>query len=273
MIGRMDGPHPPHLGFGLVARSPASSTALAGFGEQLASLGYDELWANDNAARSGLATLAAAAARVDRLQLGLGVAPLSDKSPRQLAAEVDALRMPHDRLVLGIGTGSGSSLDTVRRGVAQLRELLPDVRICIAALGPRMCHLAGEIADVVLLNWAYPGRIAWARERIAEGADHANRRMPVVASYVRVAIGPDAADRLVGEANRYRGRPRPYTRLFEAQETDETRVPGIAAVDPAAVPALLAPYRSSLDSCVVRALPAGESLEELLSIARASAGS
>ncbi len=269
----MEGPHPRQLGFGLVARSPAASAALAGLGEQLADLGYEEIWANDNAARSGLATLAAATAGSDRLQLGLGVAPLSDKSPRQLAAEVEALGVDHERLVLGIGTGSGSSLDAVRGGVAELRQLLPDVRICIAALGPRMCELGGEVADVVLLNWAYPDRIAWARERVAEGTVRANRPMPVIASYVRVAIGPDAADRLVGEANRYRGRPRPYTRLFEAQDADETRVPGIAAVDRAAVPALLAPYRSKLDSCVVRALPASESVEELLSIARASVGS
>lgn len=261
-----------HLGFGLVARSPADSGELAGLAEELERLGYDELWANDNAARSGLATLSAASAGARRIHLGVGVAPLSDKTPRQLADEVAAQAIDHARLILGIGTGSGSSLDVVRRGAAELRELLPDVRLCIAALGPRMCELAGEMADVVLLNWAYPDRITWARERVADGAARAGRPMPVVASYVRVALGADAGERLLAEANRYRGRPRPYTRLFEAQETDETHVPGIAALDPAAVPALLAPYRAALDSCVVRALPAGTSVQELMAIARAAVG-
>jgi alkanesulfonate monooxygenase SsuD/methylene tetrahydromethanopterin reductase-like flavin-dependent oxidoreductase (luciferase family) len=275
MIGPMEATaHPRHLGFGLVARGQAGSAALAGLGEQLAELGYDELWANDNAARSGLATLAAATAGGHpRLELGLGVAPLSDKTPRQLADEVAALDLPRDRLILGIGTGSSSSLELVRHGVEELRERLPDVRICIAALGPRMCRLAGEIADAVLLNWAYPERLAWASERVAAGARDAGRPKPRVASYVRVALGADAHDRLLGEANRYRGRPRPYTRLFAAQAADETHVPGIAAVDSAAVPALLAPYRDVLDSCVVRALPASDSVEALIEIARAAARS
>ena len=264
--------HPPHLGFGLVARSPADSSALAGLASQLEALGYDELWANDNRQHSGLATLAAAAAGAQRIQLGVGVAPLSDKSPREIASEVQASGIPHGRLILGVGTGSGSSMAAVREGVAALRDLLPDVRICIAALGPRMCELGGEIADVVLLNWAYPERIAWARGHIDEGARLAGRPVPVVASYVRVALGADAADRMLNEANRYRGRPRPYTRLFDEQDTDEARVPGIAAVDPAAVSALLAPYRTALDTCVVRALPAGSSAEELLAIARAAVG-
>lgn len=268
----MEEPHPRHLGFGIVARSAAETDGLAGLADRVAALGYAELWANDNVRRSGLATLAAAAAGGPEIDLGVGVAPLSDKAPRELADEVEALDIPHRRLILGVGTGSGSSLDVVRRGVGELRELLPGVRIAISALGPRMCELGGEIADVVLLNWAGPDRIAWARERIAAGARRAGRTMPVTASYVRVALGPDAADRLLDAADHYRNRPRPYARLFAEQGSDETHVPGIAAIDPAAVPALLAPYREALDSCIVRALPTGSSMEELLEIARVSAG-
>jgi alkanesulfonate monooxygenase SsuD/methylene tetrahydromethanopterin reductase-like flavin-dependent oxidoreductase (luciferase family) len=264
--------HPRRLGFGLVARAPEDRGALAGLAVELEQLGYDELWANDNRLRSGLATLAAAADGAERITLGLGVAPLSDRSPAEIAAEAISLKIPRDRLILGIGTGGGSSLQSVRDGVAALRQLLPGARICIAALGPRMCRLGGEIADVVLLNWAFPDRIAWARERIAEGAARAGRPVPVAASYVRVAIGVDASQRLLQEADRYRGRPRPYTRLFHEQAADEARVPGIGVVDAAAVSSLLAPYRSALDTCVVRALPASGSVDELREIARAAAG-
>lgn len=267
-----DPKHPPRLGFGLVARSPDELDALSGLADELAALGYAELWANDNVQRSGLATLSAAAAGNTDLELGLGVAPLSDKSPRELAEEVGALGIPRDRLILGVGTGSESSLELVRGGVRELRELLPDVRIAIAALGPRMCELGGEIADAVLLNWAGPARIAWARQRIEAGARRAGRAVPVTTSYVRVALGADAADRLLAEANRYRGRPRPYMRLFAEQGSDEFHVPGVAAIDPAAVSALLVPYRSALDTCVVRALPVTRSTGELMEIARAAAG-
>ena len=84
----------------------------------------------------------------------------------EILGEVAASGIPHERLVLGVGTGDGASLAAVRQGVAALREALPDVRLAIAALGPRMCQLGGEIADAVLLNWAFPERIEWSRERV-----------------------------------------------------------------------------------------------------------
>jgi alkanesulfonate monooxygenase SsuD/methylene tetrahydromethanopterin reductase-like flavin-dependent oxidoreductase (luciferase family) len=243
-----------HLGFGITAQRDPGAVDVARLGAGLEALGYDELWANDGRGSSGLATLAAAVTATARIDLCLGVAVLSDRKADQVAAEVEQLRLPHARLVLGVGTGSGSSLAAVRDAVAELRQLLPDVRLGIAALGPRMCALGGEVADVVLLNWSFPDRIAWSRERIAAGAAAAGRPMPRVAGYVRVAIGEDAPARLAAEGQRYRERPRPYTRLFDAQDAAERGVPGVAALDPTDVPSLLAPYRNALDSCVVRAL-------------------
>ncbi|HEX2141386.1 MAG TPA: LLM class flavin-dependent oxidoreductase [Candidatus Limnocylindria bacterium] len=262
--------HPPRLGFGLVARPDPDPSELGSLGARLEALGYTELWANDGRGRAGLATLRAAAGSSRRLDLCLGVAPLSEVSPAQIAAEVARLELSPGRLVIGVGTGSGSSLAMVRDGVAALRELLPGVRLAIAALGPRMCHLGGEVADVVLLNWALPERIAWSRERICEGAEASGRPMPRVASYVRVALGSDAPARLAAEAERYRARPRSYRRLFAEQAVAAGEPPGIATADAAEVPALLAPYRAALDSCVVRALPAESSTEELLAIAAAA---
>ncbi|HEX2194090.1 MAG TPA: LLM class flavin-dependent oxidoreductase [Candidatus Limnocylindria bacterium] len=260
------------LGFGVVARRPGVDDQLAPLGQALEELGYAELWANDGRGRSGLATLRAAAGTSSGLDLGLGVAPLSDKTPGDVAAEVLRLGLPPARLILGLGTGSGSSLVAVRDGVAELRRLVPDARVAVAALGPRMCRLGGEVADVVLLNWAWPDRIVWSRDRIAEGAEAAGRPPPRVAGYVRVAIGNDAVARLVGEADRYRGRPRPYARHFDEQQVTGGHVPGVAVVDPREVSVALAPYRDALDSCVVRALPSGESATELIEIARAAAG-
>lgn len=258
------------LGFGMTARPRPAATELARLGERVEQLGYDELWANDTRLGSGLATLAAAAGSSQRLDLCVGVVPLSERAPASIVAEVSQLTLPTHRLVLGVGTGSGSSLAVVRDAIGELRGLLPGVRLAVSALGPRMCFLGGQIADLVLLNWAFPERIAWARERIADGAATAGRPMPRVACYVRVAIGPGASERLEAEAARYRGRPRPYTRLFDEQEVALRGIPGIAANDPADVPSLLAPYREALDSCIVRALPVGDAVEDWLAIAEAA---
>jgi alkanesulfonate monooxygenase SsuD/methylene tetrahydromethanopterin reductase-like flavin-dependent oxidoreductase (luciferase family) len=258
-----------HLAFGITARQHPDPDELARLGARCEGLGFLELWANDGRSRSGLATLAAAG-RATWLDLCVGVVPLSERGPEAIAAEVASLDLPRERLVVGVGTGSGSSLAMVRDAVASLRTLLPGVRLAISALGPRMCALGGEVADVVLLNWALPDRIGWARERIAEGAARAGRPVPRVACYVRVAVGPDAEARLAAEVQRYRGRPRPYTRLFAEQDVDAVGLPGVAAQRADEVPALLAPYRAALDTCVVRGLPASDAIEDWIAIAEAA---
>jgi alkanesulfonate monooxygenase SsuD/methylene tetrahydromethanopterin reductase-like flavin-dependent oxidoreductase (luciferase family) len=261
---------PRHLGFGLVGRPVESAAELAPLGPELERLGYDEVWVNDGRRRSALDTLAALAEGTARIDLCVGVTPLDERPAAEIAARVAGLGLPHRRLVLGVGSGGSASLELVRRGVSELRALLPDVRIAVSALGPRMCRLAGEVADVVLLNWTFPERVDWARERVAEGA-LPGRGVPRVAGYVRVAIGPDADVRLSEEASRYARRPRSYGRLFAEQRTERGSWPGVAAATASEVRDLLRPYREALDSCVVRAMPAGDALDDLVAVAEAAA--
>lgn len=259
-----------HLAFGMTARRDPDPAQLRRLGARIEELGYHDLWANDGGGRSGLATLAAAAGGTARLDLCVGVIPLSERGPEAIAAEVDRFGLPHERLVVGIGTGSASSLALVRDSVAALRRLLPEVRLAVAALGPRMCALGGEVADVVLLNWALPERIRWARDRVTEGAAAAHRPTPRLAGHVRVAVGPDSLQRLSAEVNRYRSGPRPYARLFDEQEVEARGLPGVSAERAEEVPALLAPYREVLDTCVVRALPASDAVDDWIAIAEAA---
>jgi 5,10-methylenetetrahydromethanopterin reductase len=67
------------------------------------------------------------------------------------------------------------------------------VPIYLAALGPRMCELAGEIADGVLLNWATPGYVEHAVSRVRIGAERAHRDASAVdiACYLRTAVSGD----------------------------------------------------------------------------------
>jgi alkanesulfonate monooxygenase SsuD/methylene tetrahydromethanopterin reductase-like flavin-dependent oxidoreductase (luciferase family) len=72
---------------------------------------------------------------------------------------------------------------------------LPPAPVYLAALGPQMLRLAGEVADGALLNWATPERIAASRALIAEGVARAGRdpgAVPVT-MYVRVCIDDDIA--------------------------------------------------------------------------------
>jgi 5,10-methylenetetrahydromethanopterin reductase len=72
---------------------------------------------------------------------------------------------------------------------------LPPAPVYLAALGPQMLRLAGEIADGVLLNWATPERIAVSRAQINTGAIRAGRDPGAVpmTMYIRVCIDDDVA--------------------------------------------------------------------------------
>jgi len=69
----------------------------------------------------------------------------------------------------------------------------PKTPVYLGALGPEMLRLAGETADGACLNWCNPERIAWSRERIAEGAAKANRDPSEVkmVQYIRVCVDDD----------------------------------------------------------------------------------
>ena len=251
-------------GFGFTA---AERPGLDRLGAEVEALGYDELWANDTSRGSGLAALAACASGARSLDLCVGVIGLSERGPEAIAREVDVLRLPHDRLVLGVGSGRSRSLALVEDAVAELRQLLPDVRIGVAALGPRMLALAGRVADVVLLNWAGPFRVAESREQIEAAASAAGRRAPRVAAYVRVAVGQGATARLQHELDGYAGAPQYAAQLAE----QGPGLIGVACDDPVELQAALAPYRVALDSCVVRGLPDGDDVAAWLAVARAAA--
>jgi alkanesulfonate monooxygenase SsuD/methylene tetrahydromethanopterin reductase-like flavin-dependent oxidoreductase (luciferase family) len=174
----------------------------AGLARELAArceqVGYDSLWSNDEPAARGLDTLAQFAAATAKVDLGVGVLPLHRYSPGEIAAEVGRLGLDPARLWLGIGSGAlPRQIEALQRAVAELRTLLPEAtRIMVAAMRPRLCRLGGAIADGVLLNWMLPGDAARAREWVREGAAEQGRTAPIVASYVRVAVGPGATRRL-----------------------------------------------------------------------------
>jgi alkanesulfonate monooxygenase SsuD/methylene tetrahydromethanopterin reductase-like flavin-dependent oxidoreductase (luciferase family) len=235
------------------------------------SLGYHSLWSNDEPTAAGLETLAQFAAAAPRLELGVGILPLDRHQPIAIAAEITRLGLDPAKLWVGVGSGQlRAPLDIVRRGVAQLRELLPHgTRIVVAAMRPHLCRIGGAIADGVLLNWMLPAQAALARRWVLEGADQAGRSAPLVALYVRVALGPRSLQRLRDEESHYRNINRAHRRHFEALDVPLGSV-GVAASTRSEVLEGLAPYDSAVDLPIVRLL-AEESATSLRSAAIAAA--
>jgi alkanesulfonate monooxygenase SsuD/methylene tetrahydromethanopterin reductase-like flavin-dependent oxidoreductase (luciferase family) len=154
--------------------------------------------------------------------------------------------------------------------VAELRALLPDgTRIVLAAMGPRLCRLAGAIADGVVLNWMQPDHVRGARQAVREGAGEVGRPPPIVASYIRVAVGSGSLKRLCAEEGRYRTIHQGHREHFAAMDVPLGGV-GIAAPAPPEVPGRLAPYQSALDLPIVRVL-ANADARSLAAVAEAAA--
>jgi len=234
-----------------------------------AELGYGSMWSNDHPGAKGLATLAEFAAAAPAIELGVAVIALDRTPPEQIAADVEELGIDPGRLWLGVGAGfTKKPLTTMREALPQLRELLPGVKLVLAAMGPKMCELAGGSFDGVFFNWMTPGFAAGAREKVEAGAAAAGRETPRVFGYVRTAVGPDAAERLAKEESFYRDLHKGYRDHFDRLGEPEGTV-GIAAPDSTAAQDALAAY-GALDTIVVRGL-ASAKVEAMSAVAEAAA--
>jgi alkanesulfonate monooxygenase SsuD/methylene tetrahydromethanopterin reductase-like flavin-dependent oxidoreductase (luciferase family) len=262
----------------MMSRSPVGSLGLgvdAGLDpkvvRQLAArcveLGYGSLWVNDTPRAPGLETLAQYAAVAPQLDFGVGVLPLDEHPPAQIATEVARLGLDPARLWIGIGSGQlRPQLTPLRDAVVELRDRLPAARIMLGAMGPNLCRLGGQLADGVLFNWMLPAHASHAREWVGDGAVAAGRAAPTTALYVRVAVGGGAAQRLRDEEARYR--------RLAAAHFDSMNAPlgtvGLAASTRRDVLEGLAPYRSTVGLPIIRVV-AGDDLASLLEVAEAAA--
>jgi alkanesulfonate monooxygenase SsuD/methylene tetrahydromethanopterin reductase-like flavin-dependent oxidoreductase (luciferase family) len=203
--------------------------------------GYAALFLPEIAARDATVTLGALAGVTRALRLGTGILPMRSRTTMLAAmAAATVQERSGGRFILGMGTGHGGpgALAELRETIAEIRALLhgeeverkgrrtrlglvpgEPVPIWISALGPKAMRLAGEVADGVLLNWCPPERVAFARERVAEGAAAAGRdpsEIPV-GVYVRAWVGEDRASamRALKSASGEYASYGPYARQLE----------------------------------------------------------
>ena len=230
-------------------------------------LGYSSFWVNHPGATDGLAALGLAAKETRRIELGIGVIPLHTRGPESIVQGVRANALPLDRLLLGVGSPNPEALTRVRGGIAELRAQLR-ARLIVAALGPQMCRLAGEVADGVLFNWLTPEHARRSAELVRAGAAAAGRQPPKLFAYVRLALGPAALDRLQTEADRYAAIPA-YAANFARMGVKPVET-AIATLSPAAIAPALARWHGAVDEVVFRAITGQDTVEENLTLLRAA---
>ena len=253
--------------FGVAAGlDPQVARALAARCQEL---GYASMWSNDHPGGLGLETLAVFADAAPTVDLGVAVMALDRHDPPAINAHIDRLGLDRSKLWLGVGAGfSKKPLTTMREAVGGLREAIPDVRLVLAAMGPKMCALAGAEFDGVFFNWMTPTFAADARANVESGAADAARETPPVFGYVRAAVGADAAERLAKEESFYRDLHDGYRNHFDRLGESEGTV-GVAAADREQARQALSAYEA-LDVTVVRGL-ASANAEAMTSLATATA--
>jgi alkanesulfonate monooxygenase SsuD/methylene tetrahydromethanopterin reductase-like flavin-dependent oxidoreductase (luciferase family) len=254
-------------GFGVAAGlDPEVARPLAA---RCAELGYASMWSNDHPGARGLETLAEFAAAAPGVDLGVAVIALDRTPPEAIGADVERLGLDPSRLWLGVGAGfSEKPLTRMRESLPELREKLPGIRLVLAAMGPKMCALAGAEFDGAFFNWMTPQFAAESRKQVEAGAQKSGRETPPIFGYVRTAVGPDAPDRLAKEESFYRDLHAGYRNHFARLGEPEGTV-GVAAADAAGAQSQLSRYEA-LDTVVVRGL-ASATVEAMTAVAEASA--
>ena len=223
--------------------------------------GLRSLWLNEGPGADALAALVPAAEATSRLRLGVGVVPLDRSPAAALAARVQRLGLPVDRLVLGVGSGGAPhAAAIVETGVRELREHV-DAPIVVGGLGPRVRRIGAELADGVLLNWLAPATAAEARDEARAQAEAVGRRRPLVALYARTAIDAQAHPELIAEAERYAAYPG-YAANF-ARIGLGPLDGSILATDPSGLRARVAAYDGAVDELVLRAITVGNTVDEI----------
>jgi 5,10-methylenetetrahydromethanopterin reductase len=204
------------VGTAFAFRDALSWKDFSGIVRAAETVGYSALFLPEITGRDALVALGALAGETRDLRLGTGVLPMRSRTPLLTAMGAATVHeRSGGRLLLGLGTGAvgRGALDELRGLVGTLRSLFAgeaverrgrpvrlalapnaEIPIWISAMGPKAMRLAGEIADGVLLNWCSPERVAFALDRIAEGAGSAGRDPADVAVgvYVRSWVGEDA---------------------------------------------------------------------------------
>lgn len=228
--------------------------------------GYHSFWLNNPPRGNALVALGQVARDI-KIWVGVGVIPFSDHPASEIAERVCENNLPLDRFYLGVGSGGGAGgLQRVAEGVRAIRAHL-DCTVVVAALGPKMCRLAGAEADAVLFNWLTPEFARTSIQSVRDGAEEAGRPMPRLMAYTRVALGDEARARLEREASNYEAIPQ-YAAHFKRMG-----VPAMGTAltgDAQDIQRGLSGWDGVVDEVVLRVVTAHDTADEIRQVAEAA---
>ena len=220
--------------------------------------GFEAVWVPEGGGRDSLTSLATIAMKTDAVKLGTGILPIFARTPTNTAMGAAGMAAVSDgRFLLGLGVGHAPTVES-RDGIpfnqpmTRMRETIQIIKallsgeevnftgkqfkitgasmgaatpktkvpIYIAALGPQMLEMVGELADGVLMNWTAVDYLGEAIGHIKRGAEKAGRDPNEIdiAGYVRVAVGDNLTESRVSlrrQVARYATNP--FYRNFFAQ--------------------------------------------------------
>ena len=195
--------------------------------------GYHTAWTGEASGYDAVTVMAAIASHTTRLHVGSAVVPVQTRTPVVLGQSAVTLdHLAPGRVLLGIGLSSrvivgdwhglsfAPSLQQIREAVQVIRMVASGeranfegklyrvknfrlavpppakpVRVVLAALGPEMLELAGEIADGVVLNWIPPETVPGSIKHLEAGARKVGRSLAdfEIASFIRTCVTDDPA--------------------------------------------------------------------------------
>jgi probable F420-dependent oxidoreductase len=232
--------------------------------------GFEAVWVPEGGGRDSLTSLATIAMKTDTVKLGTGILPIFARTPTNTAMSAAGMAAVSDgRFLLGLGVGHAPTVESrdgipFKQPMTRMRETIQIIKallsggevnftgkqfkitgasmgaatpktkvpIYIAALGPQMLEMVGELADGVLMNWTAVDYLGEAIGHIKRGAEKAGRDPNEIdiAGYVRVAVGDnltESRDSLRRQVARYASNP--FYRNFFAQTGFDKEMSAAAA--------------------------------------------
>ncbi|HEU4367604.1 MAG TPA: LLM class F420-dependent oxidoreductase [Methylomirabilota bacterium] len=221
------------LGIVLAGLTPLPLAEFVAAAREAEARGYHTAWLGETSGHDALVMSTVVATHTTRLNVANGVLPVQTRTPVILGMATATLNhLAPGRFALGLGLSSrvivqqwhglpfSTALAQIREAVEIVRKVAggervtvdgkfyrvrnfrltapqpaAPVRVYLAALGPEMLELAGEIADGVLLNWIPPEAVAASIAHLEAGARRAGRTLEgfEIASFVRACVTDDLA--------------------------------------------------------------------------------
>jgi 5,10-methylenetetrahydromethanopterin reductase len=217
------------LGIELTPEHPVDR--IADLGVRAADAGFDTAFVSSHFFNRDPFVACDRLARATDIRVGPGVINPYETHPVTLAARVASLdEASGGRAVYGVGPGDPSALRSLgldeERGLRSVLEAFSVARdlwagetvdhdgtfqasgaglkfeppqgrsipVYVGGEGPHMCRMAGKHADGLLFNGSHPDDLAWARDRIDEGAEERpDERGDVdLAAYASISVADDA---------------------------------------------------------------------------------